>query len=303
MRYRSLHKRYSQRLGYIIDPDELVTLMLADRPTFAMRTWRYYKASVLHVLNESPDINADAIELLASSTSRGLPVRSDRGSGLKAKGVPTKVVDELVFNLQLNRNTKHRERKYSADAVNVLIATIATGLRPSEWAGADIMLLDDVLHLIVTNGKYNIQRGNGPTRSLNLSGCTQDQINVIHDTIMQFKSNAHQVTAYIKSLNREIKSSLSDLVSDRRIQSRFLHISLYSARHQFAADAKSANLHYREVAALLGHRSQKTASWHYAKKSAGSGSVAVSPTPESVAAVSSKQPRSGRFVLRQKPAP
>ena len=303
MRYRSLHKRYSQRLGYLVDADELVTLMLADRPTLAMRTWRYYKASVLHVLSESPDRNADAIELLASSTSKGLPVRSSRGSGRKAKGIPTKVADELVFNLQLRRRTKRRERKYSTDAVNVLIATVATGLRPSEWTGADLAMVDGVLHLVVANGKHNIQRGNGASRSLILSACTEEQIEVIHNTIMQFKSNAHQVVAYIKSLNREIKTSLSDLAEDRRIEHRYRHISLYSARHQFAADAKSANLQYREVAALLGHRSQKTAAWHYAKKSVGSGAVSVSPTSESVAAVGTKPPRSGRYVLGHKPSP
>jgi hypothetical protein len=46
-------------------------------------------------------------------------------------------------------------------------------------------------------------------------------------------------------------------------------ITLYSARHQFIADAKASGLTLYEIAALVGHASIRTASEHYGKKKVG----------------------------------
>ena len=51
------------------------------------------------------------------------------------------------------------------------------------------------------------------------------------------------------------------------------NITLYTARHQFSANAKSDGLSKEEVAALMGHASIYTAGEHYGKRRGGHGSV------------------------------
>jgi len=53
------------------------------------------------------------------------------------------------------------------------------------------------------------------------------------------------------------------------------HISLYSARHQFAANAKFNGLPLEHIAALMGHASIETATAHYGRRSAGTGGMKV----------------------------
>lgn len=294
-RYRSIRRRYSKQLGYVVENEELVEMMIRDRPSLAMRTWRVYKAAVLHALSKDPGPNHRAIERLASISSKGLPVRSARGAGRKLKSIPAHIAREIAFNLSACRALGDRERKYSAATANVLLATIRTGLRPSEWAGSALTKAGDasgeVLVLSVQNAKRNAVRANGAVREMTLVDWSQEELDVLQNALQEFRDNPMITARFVRNINRELKRSLDELVRLGRIHERYARITLYSARHQFAADAKSADLPYREVAALLGHKSQKTASWHYAPKRAGSGSVAVSPTANSVAAVSERTPR------------
>lgn len=62
------------------------------------------------------------------------------------------------------------------------------------------------------------------------------------------------------------------------------HITLYSYRHQFAADKKRV-WGQAEVAALMGHASDRTAGMNYARAVSGRGSSAVKPLNTEVAQV------------------
>ena len=294
-RFISLRARYSKKNGYIVDNDELVFLLIADREKYAMRSWRYLKAAVMFSLRENPALNRDAIALLDSVSSKGLKKESDKGTGKRLKNIPSHIASEIVFNLLVDDSLGKTKRKYSIDAANILLATIETGLRPSEWVEALIYEStgesnrnEIILH--VKNGKYNSFRGNGPYREIYITDLEDDKIKTIGETIKLFRDNALRVSDYAREINREIKRSLDELVRLGRIHKRYARISLYSARHQFIADAKSAKLPFREVAALAGQRSQKTASWHYARSAVGKGSVSVRPTPESINNVNAFEP-------------
>ncbi|MGZ8160209.1 MAG: hypothetical protein ACXWT4_15560, partial [Methylobacter sp.] len=62
-------------------------------------------------------------------------------------------------------------------------------------------------------------------------------------------------------------------------------ICLYSARHQFAADAKKSGLSKTAIAALMGHASQETAATHYGRRTAGRGGFRVTADKADVARV------------------
>ena len=68
----------------------------------------------------------------------------------------------------------------------------------------------------------------------------------------------------------QVIRSLAQKIQSARKKARVKDkITLYSARHQFAADAKAAGLSKAEIAALMGHRSIETAGEHYGRRSAG----------------------------------
>ena len=289
-RFALLKRRFAKESGYELTNEEFVNRLISLKSELAMRSWRLYKAATMFVLRENSGANIDAIEVLAAVSSRGMPRESDRGSGKKLKRVPGDVAQKLVFMLKSADPLAGRTRKYSGEACNFLLATIETGLRPAEWATAKLVSVDDVITLVVNNGKYNSIRANGPTRELHLDKLSQDKLDVIQNTIECVTSNINNLPNYFRELNREIKRGMQDLIRNGHIHYRYRNVSLYSARHQFTADAKSANLPYREVAALLGHKSQKTASWHYARKTSGKGSVSIRPSDASIARVSQHSP-------------
>ena len=59
-------------------------------------------------------------------------------------------------------------------------------------------------------------------------------------------------------------------------------ISLYSLRHQFSANAKMSGFTREEIAALMGHVVDDTATVHYAKKRSGHSVCMVMADPEEV---------------------
>lgn len=301
-RFQSLKRKFSKEAGHIVSNDEMVSMLIQRKAQYAMRSWRFYKACVMYVLKMNASQNYAAIELLADESSAGLATESENGSGKKQKSIPAHIAKELVFNLRIGHNIGDKGRRYSADACNALLATILVGLRPSEWSTAEIREnRKGKLYLRVLNGKFNSVRANGKHREIELDGINQDELDVIQNTIASFKENSERYDIYVRELNRELKRGLGELAALGRIHYRYRNVSLYSARHQFAADAKSANLPYRAVAALLGHKSQKTASWHYARKTVGSGSIKVAPSDHSLAMVSNKSPRIPSPTLQNAP--
>lgn len=286
-----LRRRFTKEYGYELNMEEFVNRLIAIKPTLAMRSWRFYKAATMFVLQENAGVNYEAIELLAKDSSRGMPKESAKGSGKKLKKIPIDVANKLVFMLKTADPIAGKTRKYSNEACLFLLSTIETGLRPSEWANAQIKVNDKGnTVLLVKNAKFNRVRANGPVRELILDALDEDKINIIHQTIEYVSANKERLPNYFRELNREIQRGMHDLIKNGHIHERYRNVSLYSARHQFAANAKSANLPFREVAALLGHKSQKTASWHYARKTVGKGSIFIRPSEDTIARVSNKSP-------------
>jgi hypothetical protein len=158
-------------------------------------------------------------------------------------------------------------------------AGMITGLRPVEWMNAEIIATESGQPaLFVKNAKHSNGRSHGPGRTLVLDKASEHEMSIIREQLKMIGAAKgigqfeHHYTECRRLLNR---------VADRLWPKRLKHPTLYTARHIFSADAKSA-LGKIEVAALMSHSSTETAGTHYAPRWSGRGSVSVSPSNEDI---------------------
>src|SRR5260363_7481 len=129
-----------------------------------------------------------------------------------------------------------------------LAAAAVTGLRPCEWRTAQ--LNEDATQLIVQNAKATNGRANGASRTIAIrpedAASIQAHLASIHELLARGYPFAHIHQCCSIALNRACKALWGTDPAKR--------YALYSARHQFAANAK-ATTSQQEVARLLGHHS------------------------------------------------
>ena len=145
------------------------------------------------------------------------------------------------------------------------MATRAVGLRPVEWQGTS--LSDDHVGrpvLIVANAKTTNGRSHGPQRTLGLWDPWPSERAAIGLLLEEIRRVG---VAGFGSLHRTCADLLYD-VNRQLWPERREVIGLYTLRHQFAADAKAV-MRATEVAALVGHKTTRTAYLHYAARSQG----------------------------------
>jgi hypothetical protein len=201
------------------------------------------------------------------------------------------IEDEL---LNLSRKTSKLLHKWTDDVFTFMYANILVGLRPCEWQRAYLkeveVEVDNVvtkrLCLIIYNAKTTNGRGHGEMRHIvltEMAECSKNLIRKQLDTVKNHKRNGISWEQYYNGISAEL----------RRMTRRYLkrpgkyptYPTLYSTRHQFVANSKLAGLNDDEIAALLGHATDLTASLHYAKKHKGTGGFCVKPIASEVAKI------------------
>lgn len=221
------------------------------------------------------------------------PKRQSRERGLPA-------ADARALIEALNKKNTFQSRL----AALTLESSILFGLRPSEWSKArlDRVTPDDadkpVGALVVENAKNTHGRAHSATRTLLFDGVDARQYAVVRETIRQWAAYIENFTAMNAESTNEVDThqAIQAAINSAGIAvtkaTRRLDIkpyTLYSARHQFAANAKAAGLSRVEVAALMGHASTETAGEHYGKRRRGSrGGLLVRPSPLDIAAVEAR---------------
>lgn len=278
-----IRARVARELGYFspysVAPTTIVDHLIGRKPTIGKNTWKQYK-SALRSHFQSLAIETDdsvvleelhvAIAVLDAESSTGAMKRGTRTSATKQKGFKQVDFDRLLAYLNANVG-RHR----FANALRTwLLASRLTGLRPSEWEHAGLAEIGGRPCLIVKNGKATNRRANGTFRTLDLSATSTADVEAVHEILamlegyereMSFGRLQAALTHYMKRATRACFGS------------RKTYPTLYSARHQFAADAKSSGWTQEEVAALLGHASDDTAGRHYARARSGQSSIRVAP--------------------------
>jgi integrase len=269
----------------VIDARQWVAWLISKRTTYANTTWRQYKSaalctleSELQLLDERHDPSpwVEAIETLKVEDGQADSTSSGKTSSRKMKKFSTADFDALDLHLQNKPHHMHQSLR------DWLRAGILTGLRPSEWKQTVWVDVNGVPALSVQNAKHTNGRAHGETRTIVMHRMNADELSVV-------QRHLHRVQQWEASANYE--RMYASCVQKLYAATRFLwpkqktHPTLYSTRHQFVADAKASHLSLVEIAALLGHAVDNTATLHYGKRMAGQQLLKVHAVAEEVARI------------------
>lgn len=276
---RELNIHHHEHLDY----RRFVGWLITQKPQWSRPTWRQYKAAVVYVLELETDqhhdpIAQEALETLLPVTVEGCPPTTKKTSGSKLKRFPLKDYRQLMRDLEEHPN------QWAADLQRWISASILTGLRPREWGQAKWATHEGEPALVVVNAKATNQRAHGPTRTILLGGLTDPERDLIRKHLERATlfAKANQFPQFYHGCAAVLARTVRRLWPKRQE-----HVTLYSTRHQFSADAKASGLLPEELAALMGHAVDTTATKHYGKKTAGFDMIRVRPDPKEVAKVRS----------------
>lgn len=268
---------------------DLARDLIARKPDLAKRTWRQYKAALTYSMDElrkqktpeNPRYVAltHAIALLASEASTGARKRGRQTSARKLKKVAAEDIRELRQYFVANS----KAHRWSRLALSYMEVLLLTGMRPSEVAGAEFEWSShaDVTARIV-NGKGSNHRGNGLQRTILLSNLESHHIASIQTLLSLTEAEwaPQEPARRLKLLSKYWDRAVRGALGRRRA-----YPCLYSFRHQFAADAKKAGRSRAEIAALMGHASDATASSHYGRTTSGRGGLKASAVSQEIRTV------------------
>lgn len=255
-----------------VDVQGFIVWLANMRPEVAANTWRQYKAAAVFALTEAgfPG-GADALRAIPSTGARR---RGTRTSATKRKGFPSRDRDRVCKWL----------RARGTDTAFILevwiVASASTGLRPCEWAAAtflDAHPETGAPALLVQNAKATHGRAHGPSRTLKLGTLTEKEIDVIRKHANFCRTIASQGPDEFHRLYSRAARLMAE-ASRALWPKRERHFTLYSLRHQFAANAKKV-MTKQGVGAVMGHATDETAGHHYARATQGEGG-SRGPLPE-----------------------
>lgn len=257
-----------------IDLRQFTGWLISKKQSYGKSTWRQYKNSCLYGMSLYQDSQEkkEAIDYLSEINSAGCQQRTLNTSAQKLKKIPSKDLDKILTYLTEN------EGKWHASLKNWLLAGIITGLRPQEWINANLVAEEKYDTLVVKNAKNTNGRAHGETRTIVLAKISDDEKNIILAHLNRIKTfyNMDEYNSFYEHCSFTLY-----YINRKLFPNRKKHITLYSTRHQFSANAKSSGFTKAEIAAMMGHANDVTATRHYGRKISGN-------EPLKVAAVSTE---------------
>ncbi|TDX62159.1 hypothetical protein EDE12_11165 [Methylosinus sp. sav-2] len=258
---------------------EFVAWLIMQRPQWSRSTWRTYKRAIVEVMTrEHPDERA-ALAALDAATQTEAKKKTGRTSAAKSPRFGPDERERIFAALRLGRSPR------ALELIDFISATIAAGLRPTEWRGATLEVsAEGAVRLLVKNAKATNGRAHGPHRTLHWPNLPPETLAAMSRTIAiaQKFSSAAEYDAHRKALQ-----DLLGALSRRLWPNRAKHFALYSCRREFIAQAKMVYSPV-EVAALVGHSVDRTAQSHYGRVTKSSGGRDITlpiPDPDDVARV------------------
>ncbi|WP_400767083.1 hypothetical protein [Methylosinus sporium] len=249
----------------------LVEWLIAQRPRWSRSTWRTYKRSVIEVMKREHPDECGAMAELGAATQTGARKKTDQTSAAKATRFGADERERIFADLRLGRSNR------ALELIAFIRATCTTGLRPTEWRGADLKVSPDgSVRLIVRNAKATNGRAHGPCRTLHWRHLPPETLGAISRTIAIARKSpsAAEYEAHRKALQNLLGS-----VSRRLWPDRAKHFALYSCRREFIAQAKKVYSPV-EIAALVGHSVDRTAQSHYGRVTKSGARDISLPTPD-----------------------
>lgn len=286
-RYADVSKRLIQRyrretgLNWKTDINQFFDWMYLKSESWMPATWRQYKSAMIQYMSFYGSRDSEAVLKNMSKKPSSLKNlrKKNRTSRQKQKKLPQ---DDFILILS---DLKSRESKYANILANWLYVSIITGVRPIEWHETEFIKNDRGCFLVVQNAKYSQNRANGHYRTLDLRKLNSNELQSIQDQV--------QLLSEIDPDEfQRLKKGCGDLlyrVSRKIWPNKKKYPTLYSARHQFSANAKKTDFTLKELAAIMGHASEDTATLHYGKKRDGQEEIKVRPIEEEVKTVRSSK--------------
>ncbi len=232
----------------------------------AANTWRKYRrAAIYHIYIKHPK----AVELFQQILLDKKPEKRVRAQRRKSrKSYREQDFSKLLQYLQQKATGKRCSYWWHQAAVT-LQANSIVGLRPVEWITASSKVIGNEIVLRVFNAKNTHGRSHGHTRTLHIPIVNENDADVISEKIRMtgdaiLNRRAKSFKAYHKTISSYLLRANNAVFGKDKPT-----IAVYSARHQFSANLKAAGCSKNEVAAAMGHASNKTAGRHYGKKSKG----------------------------------
>lgn len=263
----------------IVDERLLVAWLLNHRENINKNTFRYYKSAILYYLTDiiATDIAIESANHLNKFTSEMSYKKSNKTSAKKSKKINQEDLIKIFDYMDKN------ESKWNVYVKNWLIAGILCGLRPSEWINSELILNNEtnVYSLYVKNAKNSNGRANGDFRTIVLTDVTEDEINIIRQHMYDIKNFSNLSHDGFEKFYKDCSARLN-YINKQVFTRRTKNITLYSARHQFSANAKHSGLKTTEIAALMGHAVDETATQHYGRKNYGNSKLKVKPVQSQV---------------------
>lgn len=282
----TLYRRQSARfIQWVADQDRETPDIWADALQhyaghLSLKSWRLYRnALTWHMRETYGPVETERFLRLTDAGPKP-PMKRKR----LQRRVDPQVLKILLTHLCGMRGSMGRR------VADLMVATIATGIRPSEWQA---VTRPDARRIRVQNAKFRPNtplqpgRGNGRVRELVLSErIVGSEVDVAINRTMLWLQE-HEWKSVQPSTSRTLKAALGSLIAARQIGEAWRKLRIYDCRHQFSADAKATlDLFGGEVAAAMGHGSAMTAIEHYGKRQHGrSGRTMVRPSQASVQAV------------------
>lgn len=252
-------------------------------PTLKPSSRRHYIASVreflLNMRNGCTDLvvndqldNAIQLSQQMQSSDFSNPIQPTkrwrgRTSSQKSKYLNSDDLRKLV------KQSEQFRGKWIKPALLWLTANIIVGLRPVEWRYAQLNISDEAMVLTVSNAKNTNGRSNGSIRTLNLANISSNEMNLIRSQLNEAKLHATDDLSWNKYY-AGVRSAIYRITREI-LPSKRTYPSLYTSRHQFAADAKSSGLSKVEIACLMGHAADDTSGSHYGKRKHGRGNCRI----------------------------
>ncbi|WP_318493581.1 hypothetical protein [Photobacterium leiognathi] len=226
-------------------------------------TWRKYRCSLREIVKlllryksidqHEYDRCCNILLNVTGGENKNLPKRT---SSMKAKSLTKKEWSELGDKIKKSKS------KWSQMTILWIHCNMHTGMRPCESQNA---VLEDK-KIIITNAKNTNGRSHGTLRTIPLNHLDNKTIHLINEHL-RISNNMYENGEW-ENYYLNCRTLIHRLAKKLWPKKKKLP-TLYTGRHQFAANNKASGNDLVSIAYLLGHISTKTSVNHYGRKKNG----------------------------------
>ena len=282
-----LEMRASRVMG-TLDPDPVLvaSFTINQQASWTKRTWRLYKAALLFRYGSMGTPSAqEACSLLRTTPQTPCLRRSSKTSSTRRKRFDDADLEAVVEKLESSKSP------CASILHQWLVHGAVFGLRPHEWATAKVVYLRSAdlrvagpsaagiwekprPFLRISNSKTTNGRSHGQFRHLELVEFSPER--VVHlEMFLEIMNGAFEDGVFTRLL-RQCTDVLYRINRALHPKDKGRWIHLYSMRHRVSSNAK-LTMNQAEVAAIMGHKTHKTATEHYGRRRSAKGSLEIKP--------------------------